>query len=60
VFSNSLLAEREWIDPLKFLIALDQTIAGKTPFHCAAVMKTIGLELWLRSNQTEVLLHNAI
>jgi hypothetical protein len=52
LFRNSLLAEYGWIDSAKLLAALDQTVAGDTPFHCAALMKAIGLELWLRSRQT--------
>jgi asparagine synthase (glutamine-hydrolysing) len=60
MFKDSLLAEYGWIDSAKLLQALDQAVAGNTPAHCGALMKTIGLELWLRSKQTGVRSEQAV
>jgi asparagine synthase (glutamine-hydrolysing) len=52
LFEDSMLEEHGWIDSKKLLDSLDRTIAGTTTFHRAALMRAIGLELWLQSRRT--------
>lgn len=49
LFRNSLAAEHGFIDPTKFLNALDGVVTGRDSRPSFALMKTIGFEIWLRS-----------
>jgi asparagine synthase (glutamine-hydrolysing) len=49
LFRNSFAAEHGFIDPTKFLDALDGVVAGRDSRPLFALMKTIGFEIWLRS-----------
>jgi len=49
LFRSSVATEHSFIDPSKFLDALDGVVAGRDSRPLFALMKTIGFEIWLRS-----------
>lgn len=52
LFETSMLEEYGWIDSKTLVDTLDRTVAGTTSFHRVWLMRTISLELWLRSRRT--------
>jgi asparagine synthase (glutamine-hydrolysing) len=52
LFRDSLAAEHGFIDPTKFLNALNGVVTGGDSRPLFALMKTIGFEIWLRSMES--------
>jgi asparagine synthase (glutamine-hydrolysing) len=59
LFDDSLAAAHDFIEPTQFMEAYDATIKSEDCRWIIPVLKTIGFELWLRSNSAAPILSKA-
>jgi asparagine synthase (glutamine-hydrolysing) len=51
LITNSLAAAFGFIDPAMFTSALDEVTAGNSPLWWPSILRTIAIEIWLRSSK---------